>query len=121
MAAGTTSVDARAVRVDSIGRGVETHKPHRTTHIGVRFWDPEPRAAPVTNGEDRKSPVQEFLRPDETKGWVRRHADRVVGVFVASELAVVGLIRFRGHRPKGGYDGQNGIKAGRETSATTVL
>ena len=33
----------------------------------------------------------------------------------------VGLIRFRGHRPKGGYDGQNGIKAGRETSATTVL
>ena len=88
MAAGTTSVDARAVRVDSIGRGVETHKPHRTTHIGVRFWDPEPRAAPVTNGEDRKSPVQEFLRPDETKGWVRRHADRVVGVFVASELAV---------------------------------
>ena len=35
--------------------------------------------------------------------------------------AGVGLIRFRGHRPKGGYDGQNGIKAGRETSATTVL
>ena len=34
---------------------------------------------------------------------------------------VLGLIRFRGHRPKGGYDGQNGIKAGRETSATTVL
>ena len=33
----------------------------------------------------------------------------------------LGLIRFRGHRPKGGYDGQNGIKAGRETSATTVL
>ena len=33
----------------------------------------------------------------------------------------MGLIRFRGHRPKGGYDGQNGIKAGRETSATTVL
>ena len=34
---------------------------------------------------------------------------------------ILGLIRFRGHRPKGGYDGQNGIKAGRETSATTVL
>ena len=35
--------------------------------------------------------------------------------------SALGLIRFRGHRPKGGYDGQNGIKAGRETSATTVL
>ena len=34
---------------------------------------------------------------------------------------MLGLIRVRGHRPKGGYDGQNGIKAGRETSATTVL
>ena len=36
-------------------------------------------------------------------------------------LVALGLIRVRGHRPKGGYDGQNGIKAGRETSATTVL
>ena len=40
---------------------------------------------------------------------------------VRDQWIVVGLIRFRGHRPKGGYDGQNGIKAGRETSATTVL
>ena len=54
MAAGGTSVDAKAVGVDSIGRGVETHKPHRATDIGVLFWDLEPRAAPVTNGEDRK-------------------------------------------------------------------
>ena len=34
---------------------------------------------------------------------------------------VLSLIRFGGHLPRGGYDGQNGIKAGRETSATTVL
>jgi hypothetical protein len=32
----------------------------------------------------------------------------------------VGLIRFRGHVPKGGYDVQNGINEGRETGATTV-
>ena len=45
------------------------------------------------------------------------------GKYVTSESlrSSLGLIRFRGHRPKGGYDGQNGIKAGRETSATTVL
>ena len=43
------------------------------------------------------------------------------GEGVPQDDAEVGLIRFRGHRPKGGYDGQNGIKAGRETSATTVL
>ena len=34
--------------------------------------------------------------------------------------AVRGLIRFRGHLPKGGYDVQNGIKAGRETSANGI-
>ena len=45
----------------------------------------------------------------------------VLGALLLSSCGVVGLIRFRGHRPKGGYDGQNGIKAGRETSATTVL
>ena len=43
------------------------------------------------------------------------------GYILLISLLCVGLIRFRGHRPKGGYDGQNGIKAGRETSATTVL
>ena len=43
------------------------------------------------------------------------------GTRLCPELFGLGLIRFRGHRPKGGYDGQNGIKAGRETSATTVL
>ena len=32
----------------------------------------------------------------------------------------VGLIRFRGHVPKGGDDVQNGINEGRETGATTV-
>ena len=41
--------------------------------------------------------------------------------YLNANLVGLGLIRFRGHRPKGGYDGQNGIKAGRETSATTVL
>ena len=54
---------------------------------------------------------------------------RVTGPFSVPNFAegaycvalTLGLIRFRGHRPKGGYDGQNGIKAGRETSATTVL
>ena len=34
--------------------------------------------------------------------------------------ASLGLIRFRGHVPKGGYDVQNGINEGRETGATTV-
>ena len=33
---------------------------------------------------------------------------------------IVGLIRFCGHVPKGGYDVQNGINEGRETGATTV-
>jgi hypothetical protein len=32
----------------------------------------------------------------------------------------VGLIRFGGHLPKGGYDVQNGIKQSRTTRATTV-
>ncbi len=32
----------------------------------------------------------------------------------------VGLIRFRGHFPRGGYDVQNGIKQNGTTSATTV-
>src|SRR5258708_14394933 len=32
----------------------------------------------------------------------------------------MGLIRSRGHLPKGGYDGQNGIKQRRTTGATTV-
>ena len=49
----------------------------------------------------------------------RQHVDRDAQFrYIARR---VGLIRFRGHHPKGGYDGQNGIKAGRETSATTVL
>ena len=30
------------------------------------------------------------------------------------------LIRFGGHRPRGGYDGQNGIKQGGTTGTTTV-
>jgi hypothetical protein len=33
----------------------------------------------------------------------------------------VSLIRFRGHLPKGGYDGQNGIKESQQTRATTIL
>ncbi|MGH8547302.1 MAG: hypothetical protein ACRERU_01615, partial [Methylococcales bacterium] len=33
----------------------------------------------------------------------------------------LGLIRFRGHFPKGGYDVQNGIKQSRTTRTTTVL
>ena len=49
-----------------------------------------------------------------------RRDDALTGLVHHSD-AGVGLIRFRGHRPKGGYDGQHGIKAGRETSATTVL
>ena len=36
------------------------------------------------------------------------------------ETRSVGLIRFRGHVPKGGDDVQNGINEGRETGATTV-
>ena len=44
-----------------------------------------------------------------------------IGGLISTHLVLLGLIRVRGHRPKGGYDGQNGIKAGRETSATTVL
>ena len=59
------------------------------------------------------------------KGHVPAHKEQVCHrgrVLAVGQAAVnVGLIRFRGHRPKGGYDGQNGIKAGRETSATTVL
>ena len=30
------------------------------------------------------------------------------------------MIRFGGHRPRGGYDGQNGIKQGGTTGTTTV-
>ena len=37
-----------------------------------------------------------------------------------SDGAGLGLIRFRGHFPKGGYDVQNGIKHNGTTSATTV-
>ena len=33
----------------------------------------------------------------------------------------LGLIRFGGHLPRGGYDGQNGIKQGGTTGTTTVL
>lgn len=40
--------------------------------------------------------------------------------FVDHLLNNLGLIRFRGHLPKGGYDVQNGIKAGGETGAPTV-
>ena len=36
------------------------------------------------------------------------------------ERPALGLIRFCGHVPKGGYDVQNGINEGRETGATTV-
>ena len=35
--------------------------------------------------------------------------------FHAIEILGLGLIRFRGHVPKGGYDVQNGINEGRET------
>jgi hypothetical protein len=34
--------------------------------------------------------------------------------------SAMGLIRFRGHFPKGGYDVQNGIKQSRKTGAATV-
>ena len=94
MAAGTTSVDAKAVRVDSIGRGVETHKPHRATHIGVRFWDLEPRAAPVTNGEDRKSPVQERLEPRPGLLWGRPPRDPAAAHHV-EDPDTVGIARWR--------------------------
>ena len=40
--------------------------------------------------------------------------------FVQNTFSDLGLIRFRGHVPKGGYDVQNGINEGRETGATTV-
>ena len=43
----------------------------------------------------------------------------IVALFVLRPPPV-GLIRFRGHVPKGGYDVQNGINEGRETGATTV-
>jgi len=55
------SVDADAFRVEAKVGSVETHVPHRARHIGVRLRDVEPRAAPVTNGEDRKSLIQERL------------------------------------------------------------
>ena len=57
------------------------------------------------------------------RGGQRRYSDLAIETALTLRLLyhLLGLIRFRGHRPKGGYDGQNGIKAGRETSATTVL
>ena len=38
----------------------------------------------------------------------------------AADYPLVALIRFRGHHPKGGYDGQNGIRQARATSAAAV-
>ena len=48
------------------------------------------------------------------------YADRI-DTYPAHEQDDLGLIRFGGHRPRGGYDGQNGIKQGGTTGTTTVL
>ena len=39
---------------------------------------------------------------------------------IALPLPALSLIRFGGHLPRGGYDGQNGIKQGGTTGTTTV-
>ena len=73
------------------------------------------------------SSVPNEARVDQVLTWLglppreRPHMITLYFSAVDSTGHRLGLIRFRGHRPKGGYDGQNGIKAGRETSATTVL
>ena len=43
---------------------------------------------PMQGRRQRRTAVPEFLRPDETKGRVRRHPHRVVEVFVAREPTV---------------------------------
>ena len=44
--------------------------------------------APMQRRCQRRTAVPELWRPDEAKGWVRRHPDRVVEVFVTREPAV---------------------------------
>ena len=54
-----------------------------------------------------------------SKGKHMHDSENIVSL--RSRFAVeVRLIRFRGHLPKGGYDGQNGIKQARTTGTTTV-
>ena len=43
---------------------------------------------PMKRRCQRRTAVPELWRPDEAKGWVRRHPDRVVEVFVTREPAV---------------------------------
>ena len=43
---------------------------------------------PMQRRCQRRTAVPELWRPDEAKGWVRRHPDRVVEVFVTREPAV---------------------------------
>ena len=57
------AVDAKAIRVDSVGVGMETHEPDRTAHVRVRFRHLEARTATVPNGENRKPPAQERFVP----------------------------------------------------------
>ena len=47
--------------------------------------------------------------------------DRTTFSIPGGRQPAMGLIRFRGHLPKGGYDVQNGIKQSSTPSATTIL
>lgn len=41
---------------------------------------------------------------------VKRARDHLFSLFASLPISTMSLIRFRGHLPEGGYDGQNGIR-----------
>ena len=62
---------------------VHRHQPDQILLSGQQFG-----LEPMQCRCQRRTPVPDLWRPDEAKCWVRRHAHRVVEVFVAREPAV---------------------------------
>ena len=69
---------------------------------------------------DIKIPASDAIGNTRELWLALRHLVPSVLVFVLSFVIILGLIRFRGHFPKGGYDVQNGITQGGTASAAAV-
>ena len=82
------------------------------THIEVKIGDSMLMIGDV--GDRPPSTGQLFMYVEARK---KNPPQPPPGLF----LKTLALIRSRGHHPKGGYDGQNGIRQARATSPAAVL
>lgn len=76
-------------------------------------------AACPTIYDDRNESMKMGVAPSRTRS--DGFGDIGYGVSPGVRHLDLSLIRSRGHHPKGGYDGQNGIKQGGTTDTAAVL